>query len=57
MKTLTWEYLPALLGAFAFGHAAIAADGANKDEAVAMVKKAVATIKADGTTRLTAEDA
>jgi cytochrome c len=48
MKTLTWEYLPALLGAFAIGTAAFAADGANKDEAIAMVKKAVASIKSDG---------
>ena len=41
MKTLTWEFLPALLGAFAIGGVALAADGATKDEAVAMVKKAV----------------
>jgi len=55
MKILTWEYLPALLGAFVVGNAAIAADGANKDEAVAMVKKAVASIKADGTDKTYAE--
>lgn len=55
MKTLTWEYLPALLGAFVISHAAIAADGANKDEAVAMVKKAVASIKADGSDKTYAE--
>ena len=30
------------------GTAAVAGDGANKDEAVAMVKKAVASIKAQG---------
>ena len=55
MKTLTWEYLPALLSAFVIGNAAIAADGANKDEAVAMVKKAVASIKADGSDKTYAE--
>jgi len=55
MKTLTWEYLPALLGAFVIGNAAIAADGASKDEAMAMVKKAVASIKADGADKVYAE--
>jgi len=55
MKTLTWEYLPALLGAFVIGNAAVAADGANKDEAVAMVKKAVGSIKADGVDKAYAE--
>ena len=55
MKTLTWEYLPALFGALAIGTAAIAADGANKDEAMAMVKKAVASIKADGADKAYAE--
>jgi cytochrome c len=55
MKTLIWEYLPALLGAFVIGNAAMAADGANKDEAVAMVKKAVASIKADGVDKTYAE--
>ena len=55
MKTLTWEYLPALLGAFIIGNAAIAADGASKDEAMAMVKKAVASIKADGADKVYAE--
>jgi len=55
MKTLTWEYLPALFSAFVIGNAAFAADGANKDEAMAMVKKAVASIKADGTDKTYAE--
>jgi cytochrome c len=55
MKTLTWECLPALLGAFAIGGAALAADGATKDQAVAMVKKAVASIKADGSDKAYAE--
>jgi len=55
MKTLTWECLPALIGAFAIGGAAFAADGATKDEAIAMVKKAVASIKTDGTDKAYAE--
>ena len=55
MKTLTWECLPALIGAFAIGGAAFAADGATKDEAIAMVKKAVASIKTDGTDKTYAE--
>ncbi len=37
-----------LLIAIAFGATAIAASGASKDEAVAMVKKAVAAIKSEG---------
>jgi cytochrome c len=48
MKTLTWEFLPALAVALAIGSVAYAADGANKDEATAMVKKAVAFIKTEG---------
>ncbi len=55
MKTLTWECLPALIGAFAIGGAALAADGATKDEAVAMVKKAVASIKSEGPDKAYAE--
>jgi signal transduction histidine kinase len=55
MKTLTWEYLPALLSAFVISNAAIAADGATKDEAMAMVKKAVASIKSDGADKAYAE--
>jgi len=37
-----------LLTAIVFGATAIAATGATKDEAVAMVKKAVSAIKSDG---------
>jgi signal transduction histidine kinase len=38
-----------------FGASAIAATGASKDEAVAMVKKAVGAIKSDGTRKAYAE--
>ncbi len=55
MKALTWECLPALIGALAIGATAFAADGASKDEAVAMVKKAVASIKAEGADKAYAE--
>src|SRR6202158_609627 len=40
--------IPALAATLAFIWAAAAADGASKDDAVAMVKKAVATIKGEG---------
>ena len=55
MKTSTWECLPALIGALAIGGVALAADGASKDEAVAMVKKAVASIKTEGADKAYAE--
>ncbi|HZP10530.1 cache domain-containing protein [Methyloceanibacter sp.] len=44
-----------LLIAIAFGATAIAAAGATKDEAVAMVRKAVAAIKAEGSDKAYAE--
>jgi cytochrome c len=51
-KPVIW----ALAATFAFaGAAALAADGANKDDAVAMVKKAVTTIKAEGAEKAYAE--
>jgi cytochrome c len=40
--------IPALAATLVFVGAAAAADGASKDDAVAMVKKAVATIKGEG---------
>jgi cytochrome c len=44
-----------LLTAIVFGATAIAATGATKDEAVAMVKKAVAAIKSEGPDKAYAE--
>ncbi len=44
-----------LLIAMAFGASAIAATGATRDEAMAMVKKAVAAIKAEGSDKAYAE--
>jgi len=44
-----------LLTAIVFGATAIAATGATKDEAVAMVKKAVSAIKSDGPDKAYAE--
>jgi cytochrome c len=55
MKTLTWEFAPALIAALVMGGIACAADGANKDEATAMVKKAVAAIKTEGAEKAYAE--
>jgi signal transduction histidine kinase len=51
MNVNTWlrkRLISALAAALAFGTAAMAADGAGKDDAVAMVKKAVSFIKEQG---------
>lgn len=49
MKTLASKTFVAVAAtAFLFNGIALAADGAGKDEAIAMVKKAVAFIKANG---------
>jgi len=49
MTTSSWKMaLSAMIGAMALGGIACAADGATKDEATAMVKKAVAFIKTEG---------
>lgn len=45
----------ALVAALSFGGLSLAATGASKDEAVAMVKKAVAAIKAEGPDKAYAE--
>jgi len=55
-KRLRTPLISALAAALVFaGTAALAADGANKDDAVAMVKKAVTTIKAEGAEKAYAE--
>jgi cytochrome c len=51
MNVNTWlrkHLIAALAATLAFGTAAMAADGAGKDDAVAMVKKAVSFIKEQG---------
>jgi len=56
MMTATWKIaLPALISAIALGGVVHGADGATKDEATAMVKKAVAFIKSDGPDKAYAE--
>lgn len=51
----TKSLVSGLAAMFIFAGAAAAADGANKDEAVAMVKKAVGFIKAQGAEKAYAE--
>jgi cytochrome c len=56
MMNVTWKItLPALIGALSLCSFANAGDGATKDEATAMVKKAVAFIKSDGPDKAYAE--
>lgn len=56
MAKTAWTILAALLGAaLVFDGAALAAEPVSKDEAVAMVKKAVAAIKAEGNDNAYAE--
>ena len=57
MTSLTWKItLPALIAAMSICAVARASEGgANKDEATAMVKKAVAFIKSDGVDKAYAE--
>ena len=55
MSKLNWKPVLVLVGAFAFAGAAAAADSANKDEATAMVKKAVSFIKDQGPDKAYAE--
>jgi cytochrome c len=54
--TATWKIaLTAVISAIALGGVVHAADGATKDEATAMVKKAVAFIKSEGPDKAYAE--
>jgi signal transduction histidine kinase len=56
MTTATWKIaLPAVISAIALGGVVHAVDGATKDEATAMVKKAVAFIKSEGPDKAYAE--
>jgi cytochrome c len=55
MTKLNWKSVIAVVGALAFAGAASAGESANKDEATAMVKKAVSFIKAEGNDKAYAE--
>jgi cytochrome c len=48
MSKLNWKVVTVLAGALAYAGAATAGESANKDEAAAMVKKAVSFIKEQG---------
>src|SRR5689334_4428607 len=55
MSKPNWKCAVILAGAMAFAGSAMAADSANKDEATAMVKKAVGFIKEQGADKAYAE--
>ena len=55
MSKLNWKSAVIVAGALAFAGAAGAGESANKDEATAMVKKAVSFIKAEGAEKAYAE--